>query len=277
MIACQTKRFIFKEVAHVKRVLYCNEWYAFDDRQDQLTNNLANSNTPGFKADQSVTRSFPTMLMQANNAYQSPNRQVVGELPTAVYLQEHLMNAQQGDIQQTGQATDLALVQGGATDGAAVFFAVETENGIRYTRNGNFQVDLNGNLVTASGGRVLGTDGNPLQVGNESFTIQPSGIVVVDGEEIGSLEVVVADDVNDLIKEGNGYVRNDQTDMQSAYNVDTVTFSVQQYALENSNVDVTSTMNEMLQAYRLFEANQKVIQAYDQSLEKTVNEVGRIN
>ncbi|MBG9785139.1 flagellar hook-basal body protein [Shouchella lehensis] len=246
-------------------------------RQDQLTNNLANSNTPGFKADQSVTRSFPTMLMQANNAYQNPSRQVVGELPTAVYLQEHLMNAQQGDIQQTGQATDLALVQGGATDGAAVFFAVETENGIRYTRNGNFQVDLNGNLVTASGGRVLGTDGNPLQVGNESFTIQPSGIVVVDGEEIGSLEVVVADDVNDLIKEGNGYVRNDQTDMQSAYNVDTVTFSVQQYALENSNVDVTSTMNEMLQAYRLFEANQKVIQAYDQSLEKTVNEVGRIN
>jgi len=52
---------------------------------------------------------------------------------------------------------------------------------------------------------------------------------------------------------------------------------VQQYSLENSNVDVTRTMNEMLQAYRLFEANQKVIQAYDQSLEKTVNEVGRIN
>ena len=186
------------------------------------------------------------------------------------------MNAAQGDIQQTGQATDVALIQTGAEENQAIFFAIDTENGTRYTRNGNFQVDANGTLVTGSGGFVLGTDGNPLQVQNDSFTVQPNGIITVDGEEIGTIEVMIAEDTNALSKEGNGYVRDDQTIMQSAYETNN-TFSVQQYALENSNVDVTRTMNEMLQAYRLFEANQKVIQAYDQSLEKTVNEVGRIN
>lgn len=245
-------------------------------RQDQLSNNLANSNTTGYKADQSVTRSFPTMLMQANNAQSLQNRQVVGELPTAVYLQEHVMNAAQGDIQQTGQATDVALIQNGTEENQAIFFAIDTENGTRYTRNGNFQVDANGTLVTGNGGIVLGTDGNPLQVQNDSFTVQPNGMITVDGEAVGTIEVMIAEDTNSLSKEGNGYVRDDQTIMQSAYETNTM-FSVQQYALENSNVDVTRTMNEMLQAYRLFEANQKVIQAYDQSLEKTVNEVGRIN
>lgn len=64
--------------------------------------------------------------------------------------------------------------------------------------------------------------------------------------------------------------------LQSAHGNNDVTFAIQQYALENSNVNVAQTMNEMLQSYRLFEANQKVLQAYDQSLEKAVNEVGRI-
>ncbi|WP_353625791.1 flagellar basal body rod C-terminal domain-containing protein [Bacillus sp. JCM 19041] len=70
--------------------------------------------------------------------------------------------------------------------------------------------------------------------------------------------------------------RTEEGPLPSAYGNEAITFQLQQQALENSNVDTAQTMNEMLSTYRMFEANQKVLQAYDQSLEKAVNEVGRL-
>ncbi len=245
-------------------------------RQDMLTHNLANSETPGFKADQGVTRSFPQMLMQANQAQLVQNQQPIGGLSTAVYLQEQITDLRQGDIKQTGNSTDLALMQQGAAENEAVLFSVQTENGVRYTRNGNLQADEQGRLATGSGYLVQGIDGNPIQVNNEQFTVGTNGVVTVDGQAIGTIQVVHSENTNALEKDGDGLYRDEENVLQSAHGNNDVTFAIQQYALENSNVNVAQTMNEMLQSYRLFEANQKVLQAYDQSLEKAVNEVGRI-
>lgn len=105
-------------------------------RQEMLTNNLANATTPGYKADQSAIRSFPTMLIAAMNTSQSPQRTpVIGELSTGVYLQEHLPNFRQGDLQETANSTDIALLQGtlpetaAGTTGALFFmpFRMKTE------------------------------------------------------------------------------------------------------------------------------------------------------
>ena len=65
--------------------------------------------------------------------------------------------------------------------------------------------------------------------------------------------------------------------LASAYDLDNVAFSMQQGFIEGSNVDTARTMTDMLTAYRAFEANQKVLQAYDRSMDKAVNEVGRVN
>lgn len=247
-------------------------------RQNMLTHNLANAETPGFKADQGVARSFPTMLMQANSSQAGnlQNKQPIGALSTAVYMQEQLTNMRQGDVRQTGSATDLALLQAGTTENQAVLFSVATENGERYTRNGNFQTDAEGRLATASGYLVQGIDGNPIQVDGDSFQVESGGAVLVDGEDRGTIQVVFAENTNTLEKDGDGLYRTEEEPLPTAYGNDAITFQLQQQALENSNVDTAQTMNEMLSTYRMFEANQKVLQAYDQSLEKAVNEVGRI-
>ena len=79
-----------------------------------------------------------------------------------------------------------------------------------------------------------------------------------------------------MVKEGDGLFRFDNGALENVYNMNGVNFKTQQGFIEQSNVDASQTMTEMMTAYRTFEANQKVLQAYDTSLQKTVNEVGRI-
>ena len=79
-----------------------------------------------------------------------------------------------------------------------------------------------------------------------------------------------------MVKEGDGLFRAENGELVDAYNVNGVQFKTQQGSLEQSNVDAAQTMTDMMTAYRSFEANQKILQAYDTSLQKTVNEVGKI-
>lgn len=80
-----------------------------------------------------------------------------------------------------------------------------------------------------------------------------------------------------MVKEGDGLLRNEAgAALVDVRGVAGTEFSIQQGFLEASNVDVSRTMTDMLTAYRAFEANQKVLQAYDKSMDKAANEVGRI-
>src|SRR5690554_8122228 len=83
-------------------------------RQEMLTNNLANANTPGYKADQASLRSFPNQLIKAlgTDHMQKYGTNRVGELSTGVYMQERTPNFRQGDINETRNNTDIAILQG---------------------------------------------------------------------------------------------------------------------------------------------------------------------
>lgn len=249
-------------------------------RQEMLTNNLTNANTPGYKADRASLRTFPNMLLANLSAQETnPAYQVNNELATGVYLQETIPHFAQGDIIETGKTTDVALLEGAVPDGGVLLFAVETEDGLRYTRNGNFTIDHEGTLVTMQGYRVLDSNGEAItSLVNDDFVIRTDGSLVQDEEMIAQLNVVLANEANLLVKEGNGLFRydGDEAGIASVVGNDEVIYRVQQKFLERSNVNVEQTMVDMLQAYRTFEINQKVVQAYDQSLEKTVNDIGRL-
>lgn len=260
---------------------------AQQQRQEMLTNNLANANTPGFKADQAALRSFPNMLIQSMNTQGIPRSRapIVGELTTGVYLQEKIPNFVQGDIHETGNATDLALLQGVIPRNeetgrfGALFFTIQNENGeTRYSRNGTFAVDGQGFLTNGQGLYVLDTAGNPIAVGNENFTVGRNGTVTLEnGAQIAQINVAFAGNPMDLVKEGNGLFRFEGEGLlPTAIGNPDITYQLQQGFIERSNVDAAQTMTEMMNAYRSFEANQKVLQAYDRSLEKAVNEIGRI-
>lgn len=260
-------------------------------RTEMLTNNMANANTPGYKADQSSVRSFPEMLLNRiadetipnGNEKKMPSFAQVGSLNTGVYIQETNPLFKQGDIKQTDLKTDLALVHGEMPIdeetgvAGALFFTVQNGNGdVRYTRNGNFTLDGQGYLTTSGGYYVLDENNERIQLDNDQFTVSDNGVILQDAAQVAQIGIAYSNDpAGQLVKEGDGLFSAD-AELTNAYDEDDVFFTIKQGYIENSNVDAAQTMTEMLSVYRSFEANQKVLQAYDQSLNKTVNEVGKI-
>lgn len=261
-------------------------------RTEMLTNNIANANTPGYKEDQGSIRSFPEMLLsriesdsvKAGSASRSFSTQTpIGSINTGVYMQELKPQFSQGDLQSTNEPTDIAIsetevpVNGETNDKAALFYAVRLENGdVRYSRSSRFSLNEN-NQLTINGRLVLSTENQPITVGSENFQVAEDGTVTENGQNLGRIDVRIALDTRNLAREGDDLYRTENGEaLPSAVGNPEVTYSVKQGMTERSNVDVTRAYTEMTAAYRSFEANQKVLQAYDKSMEKAANEIGRI-
>ncbi|SEP74072.1 flagellar basal-body rod protein FlgG [Virgibacillus subterraneus] len=248
--------------------------------QEALSNNIANANTPGYKADQPTLRAFPEMLMQqmgekkipTTHGLNLPVQHPIGSMNSGVYVQEDVPNFKQGDIRETGIGTDLALVNGQLPDETgSLFFTVQNEDGEeRFTRNGNFTVDGEGFLTTNQGYYVLDQAGNPIQTNGMEFDVTKEGELQVNGQTI-PLGIAYTANANDFAKEGNGLFNGEAGAVPVG-----ATFSVQQGALERSNVNALQSMTQMMESYRMFETNQRVLKAYDESMGKAVSEIGRL-
>lgn len=261
-------------------------------RTEMLSNNIANANTTGYKADQSSIRAFPNMLLSsmktgdavASNGFNQAASQQVGGVSTGVYMQETTPNFTQGSIVETENNTDIALLDAtmpvNEETGVAgsIFFKVTTaDGGQAYTRNGNFTIDGEGYLTTAEGNYVLDENNERILVENQDLQIATDGTLSLDGQNVGRLGVAYSDDPNSLAKKENGlYYTNNNENLANAYNTEDVNFTMQQGFTEGSNVDASQSMTAMTEAYRVFEANQKVLTAYDRSMEKAVNEIGKV-
>ncbi|WP_182199844.1 flagellar hook-basal body protein [Paraliobacillus salinarum] len=257
-------------------------------RQDTLSNNIANAQTPGYKQDQAAVRAFPELLIQrmeskkiptVTGGFNVPNHQTIGSINTGVYVQETIADFEQGSLRETGLTTDMALINGTIPDETGgLFFTVQNNDGdVRYTRNGNFTVDGEGFLTTSNGLYVLDEAGNPIETDGQTFNVTDDGVIQVGGQAI-PIGVAYSPNVNDLVKDGEGLFALDEAGQAigNARENQNVTFNVQQKFLETSNVDTIQTMTDMMQAYRMFETNQKVLQAYDKSMDKAVNQIGRL-
>lgn len=255
-------------------------------RQEMISNNIANVNTPGYKADRISLRSFPELLIHEMNSQRLPvqgnvsrrKQTPIGLLNTGVYTQELTPNFQQGMLRNTGLYTDVAIIDEAYPDEeGAVFFTVENEEGgLRYTRNGNFQVDGQGYLTTNDGLYVLDQAGNRIFTGDMEFVLHPDGTIEIAGMAI-PLGLSYIANPKELTKEGHdlfnpepGNVVGEDPAAAGAL------FSVKQGFLEGSNVDTAQAMVDMIQAYRNFEMNQRVLKEFDNTMNKTVNEVGRL-
>lgn len=270
-------------------------------RHDTVTNNISNINTPGYKQTNAVARSFPEMLL-AMTGVENADRNPIGRWTSGVLAEESLSIHLQGDLMQTNQSSDFALVSNIEVEGLAfdasgktigadgnvifqpqAFFTVQDASGeTRYTRGGKFTVTGDGFLMTSDGSNVLGTNGAPIQlpagVGLDSLILTPDQrFVDSEGAEIGAqLLITRIDNPNLLVREGNGNFRfvNNEGAAQPIAAGERI--EVRQGYVERSNVDSAQAAVDLMAALRAYEANQKVIQFYDQSLQKAANEVGRV-
>ncbi|SHI38060.1 flagellar basal-body rod protein FlgF [Lutispora thermophila] len=258
------------------RGLYISASSAFTEgkRIDTISNNIANVNTTGFKKDLYVTQSFPELLTLKMGG-ESPNisgvklpapLNTIGTMNAGVHTSFVFTDFSQGSHAPTNNPLDLAIAGNG-------FFTVETNAGERYTRDGSFSLDSQGYLVTKDGHRVLGEKGY-IQINGEDIKINEKGEIYSNEQLVDRLKLVDFEDYMALMKEGNNLytiISEEWTNNEKAF-----TGSVKQGYVEGSNVNAVKEMTEMITMYRAYEANQKLIKAHDELLEKAVNEVGRV-
>lgn len=184
-------------------------------RTDVISNNLANADTTGFKGDITIHKEFHQMFIKRVNDFEEGGtvgltvapfnsladlgtsredvtqikgfnadpfyRPNIGTLGLGDYIDEVAVNYEQGSLESTGNTFDLAIVGDG-------FFAVQTPNGVRYTRNGAFFKNAEGYLQDIRGYNLLDTQGNPIRipanVPDSKVIVTGNGTISVPGNEV---------------------------------------------------------------------------------------------
>ncbi|MDD2375754.1 MAG: flagellar basal-body rod protein FlgF [Eubacteriales bacterium] len=235
-----------------------------EKRMDVVINNLANATTVGYKQDSLLSRSFDDLMIERMNDPSIVQRTAdVGPLNTGIHIDEVITNFNVGSLQETKSNTDLALL-------GNAFFTVNTADGERYTRAGNFQVDADGFLTTAAGDRVLGEQGE-INVGSTDFAVDLNGNVQANGQLIDRLQLVTVEDTTTMRKQGGNLYSLQEGVVQPAEQA-----QVRQGFIEMSNVDLSNQMVNMIEIQRSYEINQRMIKIMDEKLGKTVNDLGRV-
>lgn len=240
-------------------------------RQEVVADSLANVETPGYKGETSAAAAFERVLARSigNEPVPIPltfQRQL-GMVGSGAYQDAREVDMGQGTLNATGRPLDLGVAGPG-------FFVVETPDGTRYTRDGRFEADASGLLVTGDGDPVLNIGGGPISVAGDDVVVLANGEVVVDGETRGTLQIVELDPARIIRARGTQFeiAIGDPPAPASA----TGETQIRQAMLEEANVEVARMATNMLANQRAFGANQTVFSTSDETLAQAVRDVGRV-
>ena len=264
-------------------------------RMDTIANNLANVDVTGYKRDTAISKAFPELLlrrMNDNGVYKFPFGSaeyppVVGMIGTGVEMNEAYTVFSQGAFKETNNVFDIALEGEG-------FFAIQTPDGERYTRNGTFLINDEGVLVTKEGHPVLGEQGiirikkhnfivdkQGRVFQNKTFTDDPERLVSMEENEwentelLDKLKIVSFERVRYLKKQGSSMWASNRESGEAFLQETGGTTKVYQGFLEGSNVNSVTEMVRMIEVNRAYEANQKLIQSEDYLSGKLINDAAK--
>lgn len=210
---------------------------ALQQQIDVTANNIANMSTPGYKAQQVLFNEYITAPKDASQVHQSHSYGTYRDLTL-------------GPLIQTSNKLDFAIQGEG-------YFVVQAPEGVRYTRDGGFSLNLDRQLVTKSGHVVFNDNNNPLTFPAEATEIRVSDDGTISSElgNIGRLKIVTFENEQALKNQGNNlYDPGDMVEQP------VVNRRVVQGLVENSNVSAVNEMNKMIQLMRMFQATQKLLQ-----------------
>jgi len=227
---------------------------------DVIANNLANVSTPGFKRE---AAKFEEYIAHVRPAEDQKGPQTVSFVKDAGVLRDSI----QGNTEKTGATYDLALTSSG-------YFQVQTPAGMRYTRDGHFSLDSEGNLVTGEGYQVQG-DGGAITIApiDGEISIAPDGTVssVVNGvgNQLGKVKVV--DFANDaaLTKVGSNLYSTNQQPITPA------TVNMRQGSLEASNVQPVIEISHMIEVMRAYEATATLSKSQEDLMRQAITTLGQ--
>jgi flagellar basal-body rod protein FlgG len=206
---------------------------------EYFAQNIANVNTSGYKRG---TLSFKDYMVPSDD---SVSVETMSRIMTE--QSEEIIDFSSAPQRKTGNPLDVAISGEG-------FFVLE---GNKYTRNGNFHMDSEGNLLDSNGIKVLGDGGN-LTLSGGKIEIDSSGEIFVDSISVGKLGIVNFSDKSVLKKTDGGFFTSDEEGEEASV-------VINQGYLEESNVNVVRELVEMIRAERDFESYQKMIRTFDEA------------
>lgn len=239
-----------------------------DHRQSVLANNMANVHTTGFKQDLAVVTQ--RAVESRENVYPFDQRHpVLDGLAGGVNVRDSFHDFSPGALQDTGKPLDVALVEDG-------FFVVSDGTNERYTRNGAFTVNTEGELVMSAGGgrwRVLDTGGAEITISPDlpEPRVSYDGTIRQGEEVVGQLQTVDFEDLQSLRKSGQNVLEATTSAPQP------IDARVQAGALERSNFDVMKGLASMIEATRAYEMNANLLRMQDEMTERAVSTIGRLS
>lgn len=219
------------------------------NRLDQISNNLANINTNGFKQEGTTETTFNYYLQRAQEENITPTKisTVTNNIPK---IDSKFINSEMGPIAMTGNNLDFAL------NNPDTFFKVQNASGdIVYTRDGAFK-NLDNFLVDGNGNNILNANNEP---------------IVIDGD-ISSQIGVVKISYENLEKVGdNTYSVKNPNQVEVFENNDNL---IVKGAIEKSNVNSVSAMVELIDAHRRFDQAQKAVKTIDELNASLIEKIG---
>lgn len=229
-------------------------------RLNVLANNVANINTTGFKRSDVIQSSFQEQL---SFRIDQNGMQALGSIQQLVGVDAINTVFDQANLEATDRALDFSI----ASDG---FFTVRTDNGFMYTRDGHFNLDAEGYLVTSRGGRVQGSNGD-IRLASEDIHVDQQGWIRNERNQIISrLDIRSTADVTSLQRMNDGTFRDQNQVLRP------VDAYVVQGMLEHSNVDVNQEMTRLMEVQRNFQSVANALKLIDRLNERAVNEIGKV-
>ncbi len=242
-------------------------------RMDILTNNLANSDTTGFKKEGVTSQSFDDLLAFRIKDSSTPgvDAKQIGSMNMGVKIGEVYTDYTQGPMKVTDNTFDMALAGEG-------FFTIDFTNKAGesftlYTRDGNFNMTEEGYLVTQDGDFVVGTNGQHIRLSPTAAEtrIDRGGRIYQDGRLQAQIQVTDFEDYDYLEKFGENLYRPLEGATQREAGA-----KVYEGYLEAANVQTVYEMVQMIATTRAYETNQKVIQAHNDTLQIAANQIGKL-
>lgn len=231
--------------------------------QEILSDNLANINTTGYKAEKISFRSFKPSLIRGED------NEIVGSMVNGVNAHSTHSNFAQGALRVTNNPLDIAITGEG-------LFPLETPSAdIQYSRNGHFSVDKDGFITNAHGDKLLDQGLSPIVLNMRSISdisIEKDGSLTADGETITKLTTFKFPKGAGILRiEGDKFdFSDDGMVMQEA-----VGDTFHQGFLEESNVSAVKSSTDMIRVMRNYEANQRSLRAQADTL-RLLLDVGKI-
>ena len=209
---------------------------ALTNQLDITANNIANVSTPGFQSNHPL---FVEFLVSVNET---------GEEIAYVVDKGTIRNLNPGPVNFTGNPLDISIEGRG-------YFVVESDDGIFYTRNGSFQLDASGQLITSAGAAVLDESNDPIVFapGEAQINITRDGTITTENGTISRLRLVEFVDEQAMTNVGNSLMQTEQEPLEAADS------AVVQGMLEGSNVISVAEITRMIQLLRSYQAANNLI------------------